>query len=867
MHQPRPHGTFGTDGDEDAAALELLARRLTNIKTLSGVDSLRMVRTLPSGAMALATDAGGIFKVIVQPRLHEGVAPENESGLAGAYIPMLFSGVVKKSVVRGQEGVGIELTKTTQRRLTSYGAGAKTPPARVDLQRFVIEHHQRASELAPKFPSESLWTQYTNQRPTWYSGAMAEVVQIVGGYGRQDFDELPENDIERAHLQLPEGVMIEIGVQLGWSLLPGYTGLPEKTGKFLYDYKYAETNGVSFDSNGKPWLLRVSASGVYAMPLPIVPATTTAAFREYMEEVGDEEILWILNRFGGMPSGESFPILTKDFEAWRRAGVIIKVCGHGGFYGHIAYSSAMGWTFNTNGSEGFNTCYDYESDGVGVGFAFKLSLSLGPVQDVEREQGNYELEDPAEMQWVNAYMSALYRQLNDGSARSRAIKYKLSRVSASVVLTRAKTNSGGDDAEYWDNFEAPPIAQHNGGIALVGEGALYHPAKPKFQPQIKFPEPLLDGCISHDFSPQAINSVPPGYIALCDTIMFGYYVEDSLKVVKYFLDSRNPMRGVEDNYEECMVVGAWARTETMGDVSLMGHFYTSDLDERAAGAYRTVETKITGTPLGYDSTPRFEFDAGFAMYGTLSRSRYFQHFTTSSDTEGYTKTLSMCVPYLSRNAVFHAKKESTSGTTKSEGLAVYAVKDPNSYRFFTYDFVWAWQATYSGRGGNMASVDKVSPHPIDGDPVWVTGYNYYPGGCSDFADQGGWISGLPADYTWLIHPNKGEWLNSGGGGPPTVREHSRSTKEPGKSSGLLQLSITYQFAEVNKAPSEGYFTMSPSEEGGVFYVDAIKNTAGDAVYANTSELDPDAVSRRKRWGFTRMADHASHHHFIGVINE
>ena len=69
MHQPRPHGTFGTDGDEDAAALELLARRLTNVKDLSGLSSLRMSRTLPSGAMAIAQDMGGVFKVIVQPRL------------------------------------------------------------------------------------------------------------------------------------------------------------------------------------------------------------------------------------------------------------------------------------------------------------------------------------------------------------------------------------------------------------------------------------------------------------------------------------------------------------------------------------------------------------------------------------------------------------------------------------------------------------------------------------------------------------------------------------------------------------------------------------------------------------------------------
>jgi len=44
VHQPRPHGTFGADAatEEDAAAAELLARRLTNFKTTSGLDSLKM---------------------------------------------------------------------------------------------------------------------------------------------------------------------------------------------------------------------------------------------------------------------------------------------------------------------------------------------------------------------------------------------------------------------------------------------------------------------------------------------------------------------------------------------------------------------------------------------------------------------------------------------------------------------------------------------------------------------------------------------------------------------------------------------------------------------------------------------------------
>ena len=61
--------------------------------------------------------------------------------------------------------------------------------------------------------------------------------------------------------------------------------------------------------------------------------------------------------------------------------------------------------------------------------------------------------------------------------------------------------------------------------------------------------------------------------------------------------------------------------------------------------------------------------------------------------------------------------------------------------------------------------------------------------------------------------------------------------------------------------------MSPGEYGDVFYTDAIKNAAGDAEYANCSEADEHSPGQRKRWGFTRLADHKSAHHFIGVIHE
>ena len=69
MHQPRPHGRFfygeGELGAEDAAAAELLVRRLTNHKGLGGLDSLKMARTLPSGATAVAVDAGGVLRLLI----------------------------------------------------------------------------------------------------------------------------------------------------------------------------------------------------------------------------------------------------------------------------------------------------------------------------------------------------------------------------------------------------------------------------------------------------------------------------------------------------------------------------------------------------------------------------------------------------------------------------------------------------------------------------------------------------------------------------------------------------------------------------------------------------------------------------------
>ena len=863
MHQPRPHGTFGADAatEEDAAAAELLARRVTNFKVVSGLDSFKMTRTLPSGAMAIAVDMGGVLRVIIQKRPEQAPPPESD-GLAKSYIPMLFSGAISQGAVSPGAGVTIKLTQTARRRLVSYNPKAQLAPVNVSLQRFVIEHHPLVSELRPKRPTSTVWTQYANQRPTWYSGAMAEVVQIVGGYGRQALKELPDNKIERAKLQLPAEVTRSIELELGNTRLPGYRGLPDKSGQFQFDYKFNQTHGVGFDNKKKPWLLRVSTRGVYAMPLPTIPATTTKAFRAYMEKVGDGEILWILDRFGGMPSGESFPLKSADFEAWRRAGVIVKVCDTGQFYDHLAYTSAIGWSFNLRGTEGFNTCCDYDANGIGYGMSFKLRLGLVAATNDGKLPDSFDLEDPEDMRRLNAYLSMLYGQLPGNTARELAIKYKLRRVPAADVLSRTN-NSGPGEVAYWENLEVAPIASHSGNVSEVARGPLWHPAKKKAQPQIKFPEPYMDGCISHDFGRLEGHAGTQG--ARCNTTMFGYYIGDALKVVKYFYDPRSFKQEVRDNYEQCMVVGSWERTVTAGNTSLLGHFYSSDFDEREAAAPVTTVTTTVGTDLGYDTKPNFSFDSNFAMCGSIWRNRYFQHKVKTSTTEGFSKDVAVCVPYLARNALIHAHKETITGAKETESLGVNAIGDPNNYRMFTYDFVWAWIG--GNRDGNMASVGDVAPYPRDGNPVWVTGYNYSPGACSDFADQGDWMGGLPQDYTWLVHPIKSQWNHSGGGGAPTVKQYSKSTTAPAKKSGLLQISCLEQPGTINNDPQTGYFEMSPDEGGGVFYADAIRNMAGDAIYANTSESDPEAKKQRKRFGFTALADHKAAHHFIGVVNE
>lgn len=865
MHQPRPYGRFAEDAElsvEDAAAVESLARNLTNFKQVSALASLKRVMSLPSGRQAVAMDMGGVFRVLILER-HE--IPEHRfEGVAETNIPMLFSGVISRAqVLTDGEGVGIKLTEQARRRLVNYDQQAALPAKELALQRFVIKYAERFRYFEPKTPGIYTFTQYVKQRPTWYSGAMAEVMQVVGGYGRQRLKELPDTPLERARMLIPERYMRRVRDQLTNIRLPAYTGFPDEKGQFQCEYLASRCNAVSFDSAGSPWLLQIDARGVYAMPLPLVPASTTAAFREYVTEVQDDELLTLLDRFGGLPTGEGFPQGVGAFEAWRRAGVIIKVCDASDFYNYNAMYAACGWAMNSRGDEGFNTCWGYDSRGLMQVHAYKLRLNLEPAKDQGRLPITWEFASADEARAVDAYLSELYQGLRSNGARELAIKYKLRRVSVAEILARTQ-QAGGADLDYWERLELPPIAAHQGRISRVGSGPFYWWVKnPRSCTRLKFPELTGQGCesflhISPDYSGGAVR---------CDTVVFGCYVEDQLRVIKYFIDERQFQQETRSTFEQYMIVGSWEKTETTGMSGLMGYFYTSDFDDRQEEPPVTTKTSIVGTDLGYGN-PAYGTPPVLLRVGSVRRSRYYMHRTTVETTERFSIDVAALVPVFTRDCIEYAYRDSTSGRRRTEKTELHDMPDPNSYQLWCHDSIFHYM-------GSTDNGNRGFPPSQLGVPVYVDTLSYNPTEVSDFADGGNWldlpqgsfldVTGICGPYTYR-HSNHHANGVVIGGEAPGFKPYSSRTDYPDKSTGRLSLSLAVAGATQvsQEIPHTWYWGFSP-EYDFYFYRDATRICLGDAEYA--SIYPTSTRGQRRSWGHSELADNKSAHHFIGVIHE
>ncbi len=861
MHSPRPYGKAvnGTPPTEaDSAEMDAWVRRLTNLKATYGVDSLRLVRPLQGGGFAVAQDMGGVFKVLCyKPEAEPDRAPMHE-GLATSYVPMLFCGKVSRTPAPAERPLEVTLTAKTRERLRAYSENNPAVPGVVSLARFNCRLPSHLVDFSLWFEQEDLEHQAFQVRPTWWSGAMAEVIQVVGGYGRQKFDELPDTPLERARFLLPQRVKVKIELELNNVRLPGYVGVPHDDGHFQYDFHRDTTHGVTFDSVGKPWLTQVNERGVYTMPLPMIPATTTAAFRAYVEEKQDTELLAILERFGGLPSGEKFPD-GAAFEAWRRAGVVIKVCETREFYALDAINTAAGWSFNKDGTEGFCTAVGQDSPNqLPFCAAFKLRLRFGPAENAGLLPLFSMAMPPEQRAKINTYLSRLYEQLTANKDRERAIKYKIRRVAAEGILDRAHRD-GASDVDYWDNLELPPIAQHSGNCARVGKGFV-----PLVIPNFKLPEPAGGGLLSWDLRSiyeVNANEEPPKM----DTVLFGYYQGDELKTVKYFYEPAPLPKEKDGNFEDVMPVGQWEETVYNSPMHIAGNLYTSDFDEREEIASDYTHTTIKGIDLGYQSRPDLVFFYYFWRPAEVTRSRYFGRVTKVRQIKNQRKSVYAYVPFMQRNMLVYGSKTQADTVKVSESAKRHEVADPNYYLAWTYDWVWHW-AAYDM---DTSWMDSPMPHQYNPpNPTWAEEHFYKQGdGYSDWADSGPFLGALPADLSWIYRISNISVTRTAP--TPTYNEYSWSKPPEPVDPSYVSYADTPGLTKKISTKEVSYqvFSLSPDPQfQTVFYADACALVLGQRTYGNVSAKDDEG--QPVRWGYTRLANtHGSSHHFIGVINE
>lgn len=868
MLSSRPYGLF-VQGDSpterDQSLIDHTVRHLSNIKETSKLDTLRLVRTLPDGGYVVVQDAGGNLRVIVKKLSFSEKYVRD--GMAKDYVPILYSGVITKARLLENEGLGMKITKATQRRMNAYKSNSEQA-INLSLKRFVIEYNPKFELLKPQITGIFKFTQYDKQRPTWYSGAMSEVMQIVGGYGKQNYSEENEYRNEPSKISIPAKYLDEILTEIDNIRLPGYSGLPDEEGVFHYDYRFHENHIVSFDAENNPWLVQINSEGVHAMPLPIIPATSTKAFREYMEEVADDEILKILDRFGALPSGEAFP-MGKDFQAWKRAGVIIKICDTADFYRKNPYYFACGWSTNSRGTECFNTCWDYNDDYLLYSYAYKARLQLQSCPD--RGWLNTTSISTENSQVIGPYLNALFEALED-DVTGISIRYKLRRADEDLILARARNYNGGEidqnEILYWDAVSLEPIAIHSGSINRVYQGPVYWGSKVETSMgRLKFPEMRGSGCESFIMTSPFYD----GPSVRCDTVMFGCYIDDRLEVIKYFIDDRKHYKQVESTFDDNMTVGQWSKKETTGQTGIAGYFYTTSFDDRRETPPSVTETNIVGSDMGYGNplwrTPGYPY-----RVGTLSRSRCFKHITKVKTTSGIGVDMAVCVPVYMRDAILYGHIESSVGVYESEQHSKGSIVDPNSYQFWCNDFIYFYMGfTVSGNLGE--------PRSVNGVPVYLDSHIYSPNDKTDFADQGDWM-GVPKGSFLDVTPTVGKYTSrtspvfningvSIGGEEPQIKPFFESKSRPGDviSKTNLCMSTLGAIKVKDSLSDSGYIYFSPTQASGgqiYFYRDACKVTFGESKYANISEMNG---QQRYKWGHSTLLDSHQAFHFVGVINE
>jgi hypothetical protein len=837
-----------------------LGAKLANIvegrKALSGNLAAHGYLKTETGYLK-AYNIGGVTKVIAirnkPPAYHDEEGDEDDPHVHLS-VPLMYSGQVLHGICAPGEGLTVEISTQTQRRLAGYNDDKISSETRITTGKFEVPYNNIHDEFLPEQSYDMVWTQYRDLYPTWFSGLMGKVVQIVAGYGKQ-------NTNKKNNLFIPDSVKAAIELEIGKFKPHGCLGRPPKDGKIQFDYKFFTGNGVLFGDDKTPWLVWLSEIyGALAMPLPMIPASQTKAFRDYIEKVNDTEILEILDLFGGMPSGEGFP---DNWTDWERAGVVTRLCDMGEFYQWLPFAgTTLGWSFSETGNEAVNSGYNYGPTTMQQAAVFSMRFKLGAIT---ASSAKVDLPEGAEL-----YFSEVLPKLYGNSGR--AAKYKIGRMPGELAAriepyVQAALQGGQNpaaEAAYWDEATAPPIASCSATLVKTSEGRVWGWGGP-------FKLPMTLGkdrsCYSHDFSPhpdpkKEFTDAEKTF----DTVVYAYFVGDDLKHIHFTYDPRKvPSSRTPITEEDVRLIANKTTEWGEGDAEVWGNFYTSDFDAR--------EWK---TPSYFKETRKAWHKKVFPYYGQipgswpdggLVRFHDFRERVVTEVTEGFNKKVGVCVPFYTRDGCAHGSHSHKLKSYTTTTWAGTLLSDPYSYRIFaTGDHFWI----------GAISLDTFGVPKLWDDytvQVYQQFYNPAAGSAKGFImewpselDQGPWAN-VGENVTDIYYANNtgpashdvALWVD--------MQPGFESTFDPNQivSSGDFELSYAPTIAKLPEPASDTFYAATPYVFAGVtltYMFTGHKNLMGTKVFARGSEPGNTVVV-----GATRFNTEDSRHYFIGVINE
>lgn len=488
-----------------------------------------------------------------------------------------------------------------------------------DVERLAVEPEEPwMDELKAPELSTQIYSQYGFLRSSMYSGTMTKAVQLVMGLGRIGAPKMRDPLSSAPDSQYIKSVK-EKGVQV------------------RYDYKFHRTHGITVAQDGRLWLVEISIMrGVLAMPLPLFPRSSTEAFKERARNRKDDAMVWAVEELGALPTGECFPVSSRELEAKITAGTILRLMAPGDldpfFENCLSYSSSIGWAFSPDGREAHNTGWQIEEDKIQTGSWYQINISIGPTK-----------------------------------------------------LTRQPEE---------------PIAEASAGLRLIRKGRMYcYPRGPAprmrhhFLP-FKVYDPMLEGLVSHEGVPAGeIAGDPP----ISDAPVFVCFVGNSLKVVSYY---HNPVylgqtrTTMAEEFGDCLLAGEWELVQG-DDVFLPRMMYTNDFDYRREIQSNYTKETLESEDLGFKPGAAYAF-AGYSDHWlTGIRYKGFSNKHTLTQDISEQITGAVIVPRFSREAFYFATADWEGKYVSGDDAAPtpdpiqtqhrdwqFNMSDPNIYSMF-----------------------------------------------------------------------------------------------------------------------------------------------------------------------------------------